>query len=152
MIPVAWEEIEALDLGALEPPPTDAAARPITGIKADSRVVGPGDLFVALNTGVQHVADAAARGAATLVPNDQEAALAVCVPYLMLAGVAIGGWLTAKAHDLAVKQSAQDPDFFAAKQQISRFYATNLLPEAQSLARVVKNGAAAILEADPAKL
>ena len=48
----------------------------ITGIKADSRVVGPGDLFVALNTGVEHVADAAARGAATLVPDDQEAALA----------------------------------------------------------------------------
>ncbi len=52
------------------------AAGTITGIKADSRLVGPGDLFVALNTGVAHVADAAARGAATLVPDDQEAALA----------------------------------------------------------------------------
>jgi hypothetical protein len=39
-----------------------------------------------------------------------------------------------------------------AKQQIARFYAANLLPEAQSLVRVVKSGAAAILEADPAKL
>ena len=76
MIPVAWDEVEALDLGALEPSATHAASGQITGIKADSRVVRPGDLFVALNTGVQHVADAAARGAATLVPHDQEAALA----------------------------------------------------------------------------
>ena len=45
-------------------------------IKADSRLVGPGDLFVALNTGVAHVAEAASRGASTLVPDDQEAALA----------------------------------------------------------------------------
>jgi len=95
---------------------------------------------------------AALKDATAAILKDQEGALAVCVPYLMLGGVAIGGWLMAKAHDLAVRQSSQDPDFFAAKQQIARFYAANLLPEAQSLARVVKNGAAAILEADPAKL
>ena len=76
MIPVEWDEVEALELGTLEPPPASARAGRITGIKADSRVVGPGDLFVALNTGVEYVADAAARGAATLVPRDQEAALA----------------------------------------------------------------------------
>jgi UDP-N-acetylmuramoyl-tripeptide--D-alanyl-D-alanine ligase len=48
----------------------------VTGIVADSRVAGPGDLFVALNTGVLYVGDARARGAATLVPDDQEVALA----------------------------------------------------------------------------
>ena len=48
----------------------------ITGINADSRDGRPGDLFVALNAGVAFVADARARGAATLVPDDQEAALA----------------------------------------------------------------------------
>ena len=74
MIPVPWEEIEELDLGSLERPGGGEA--PVTGIKADSRIVSPGDLFVALNTGVAHVADAAQRGAATLVPADQEAALA----------------------------------------------------------------------------
>ena len=73
MIPVAWDEVEALDLGVLE---RGAGGPSITGIKADSRAVGPGDLFVALNTGVDYVADAAASGAATLVPRDQEAALA----------------------------------------------------------------------------
>ena len=76
MIPVAWEEVAALSLGALEPPPGTGVPPLLTGIKADSRIVGPGDLFVALNTGVAFVAEAAARGAATLVPDDQEAALA----------------------------------------------------------------------------
>jgi hypothetical protein len=58
----------------------------------------------------------------------------------------------AKAHDLAVRQTSSDAEFFAGKQQIARFYSANLLPEAQTLARVVKQGAASILEADPAKL
>ncbi len=75
MIPVSWEEIADLDLGVLEQPPSGPCAH-ITGVKGDSRLVGPGDLFVALNTGVDHVSAAAARGAATLVPRDQEAALA----------------------------------------------------------------------------
>ncbi|HXF97317.1 MAG TPA: UDP-N-acetylmuramoyl-tripeptide--D-alanyl-D-alanine ligase [Gaiellaceae bacterium] len=74
MIPLAWEEVEALALGRLRggPPPGGL----VRAIKADSRQVGPGDLFVALNTGVRYVEDALARGAAALVPDDQEAALA----------------------------------------------------------------------------
>ena len=71
MIAVAWDEIAALELGTLE-----GRGDVVTGIKADSRLVGPGDLFVALNTGVEFVADARGRGAATLVPHDQFAALA----------------------------------------------------------------------------
>jgi UDP-N-acetylmuramoyl-tripeptide--D-alanyl-D-alanine ligase len=76
VIPVGWDEVAALALGALEPPSGAAAPAQVTGIKADSRTVGPGDLFVALNTGVAYVAEAAAKGAATLLPDDQEAALA----------------------------------------------------------------------------
>ena len=73
MIPLALGGDRALGLGRLDGGgPSDA----VTGIKADSREVGPGDLFVALNTGVRYVDEARARGAATLVPDDQEAALA----------------------------------------------------------------------------
>lgn len=72
MIPLRFDEVAALRLGVLE----GDADIPIIGIKADSREVRPGDLFVALNTGVRHVEDARSRGAATLVPDDQEAALA----------------------------------------------------------------------------
>ena len=74
MIPLAWEEIAALELGRL-----DGACGRSTSSRAsrrDSREVGPGDLFVALNTGVRYVDEARERGAATLVPDDQEAALA----------------------------------------------------------------------------
>ena len=70
MIPLAWDEVRALGLGALD------GSGDITGIKADSREVGPGDLFVALNTGVRFVEEAHARGAAPLGPDDPDAALA----------------------------------------------------------------------------
>jgi UDP-N-acetylmuramoyl-tripeptide--D-alanyl-D-alanine ligase len=72
MIPVRWEEIVSLRLGRLE----GGHDGSVVGIKADSREVGPGNLFVALNTGIHYVAEARDRGAATLVPDDQEAALA----------------------------------------------------------------------------
>jgi UDP-N-acetylmuramoyl-tripeptide--D-alanyl-D-alanine ligase len=71
VIALGWEEIAALDLGRL-----DGGDDAITGVKADSREVGSGDLFVALNSGVQYVDEARSRGAATLVPDEQEVALA----------------------------------------------------------------------------
>ena len=73
MIPLSWDEIGGLGLGALEGP---APGGTITAITADSRESGPGDLFVALNSGVRFVDEARSRGAATLVPLHQEAALA----------------------------------------------------------------------------
>jgi UDP-N-acetylmuramoyl-tripeptide--D-alanyl-D-alanine ligase len=73
VIPLRWEEIEALRLGRLEAPPTGGV---VHRVHDDSRDARPGDLFVALNTGTRFVEDALARGAATLVPDDQEAALA----------------------------------------------------------------------------
>ncbi len=73
MIPVGWTEVAELRLGRLEGADPD---RSITAIRSDSREVGPGDLFVALNTGVSYVEEARARGAATLLPDDQEVALA----------------------------------------------------------------------------
>ena len=77
MIPLSWDEVVALGLGRLERGPRNGmSGGPITGINADSRVVGPGDLFVALNSGVDFVDDAQRRGAATLVPDDQHEALA----------------------------------------------------------------------------
>jgi UDP-N-acetylmuramoyl-tripeptide--D-alanyl-D-alanine ligase len=73
VIPIDLDEIAALELGRLE---GDAPAPVVTAVKADSRDVGPGELFVALNTGIRYVDEARARGATTLVPDDQGAALA----------------------------------------------------------------------------
>jgi UDP-N-acetylmuramoyl-tripeptide--D-alanyl-D-alanine ligase len=73
VIPVPLDEIRALSLGRLDGDVPDGLVRRIL---ADSRSVGEGDLFVALNRGVDFVGDARARGAATLVPDDQLAGLA----------------------------------------------------------------------------
>lgn len=50
--------------------------RVVRRVHDDSRIARQGDLFVALNTGTRFVPEAAERGAATLVPRDQHAALA----------------------------------------------------------------------------
>ena len=71
MIPIAFEEIEALGLGELQ------GYGEITGLEIDSRRVGPGDLFVAIRGGREFVGAARDRGAATLVPNDEFDAMAV---------------------------------------------------------------------------
>jgi UDP-N-acetylmuramoyl-tripeptide--D-alanyl-D-alanine ligase len=73
VIPLAWQEIAALELGELRGGEPDGV---VEAIHADSRTVGAGGLFVALNAGVAYVDDALVRGAATLVPRDQDAALA----------------------------------------------------------------------------
>ena len=73
MIALAWDDVAGLGLGVLEGAPADGVVR---RIHDDSRDARPGDLFVALNTGVRFIEEAQARGAATLVPDDQEAALA----------------------------------------------------------------------------
>jgi UDP-N-acetylmuramoyl-tripeptide--D-alanyl-D-alanine ligase len=73
VIPLAWDEVEALGLGRLAGRPEDGVIR---RVHDDSRQARSGDLFVALNTGTGFVDDALGRGAATLVPHDQERALA----------------------------------------------------------------------------
>ena len=73
MIALDFDEIAGLRLGRLE---GGAPGSVVAGVKADSRQVAAGELFVALNTGVQYVDDARARGAITLVPDDQDVALA----------------------------------------------------------------------------
>ena len=69
MIPIPVEEIGPL--GRL-----DADVDEVTGVEIDSRRVGPGDLFVAVRRGVDFVAQAREQGAATLVPDDDFAAMA----------------------------------------------------------------------------
>ena len=71
MIPLTITEVEALGAGRVE-----ATGERITGVKIDSRLVEPGDLFVAIGAGKNFLADAHARGAAaTLVPKNGFAAI-----------------------------------------------------------------------------
>jgi 3-(methylthio)propanoyl-CoA dehydrogenase len=80
------------------------------------------------------------------------AAHAVAVPYLTLAGLSLGGWLTARAAARAAQAlAAQDAEaqFLRAKLQTARFYADCILPQASALAQVVRAGGASIVQADP---
>ena len=68
MIPLPLDELRGL--GQLD------GAGDATGLTIDSRTAGPGDLFVAVRGGRAFVDAARAQGAATLVPDDEHAALA----------------------------------------------------------------------------
>jgi alkylation response protein AidB-like acyl-CoA dehydrogenase len=89
------------------------------------------------------------------------AAYAVSVPYLRLCGFAFGGWLMARAAQIAaarlgpaaagtatVAGDAGDQAFMRAKLQSARCYAAVVLPQALALSRVVRTGAGSIAEAD----
>jgi alkylation response protein AidB-like acyl-CoA dehydrogenase len=82
-------------------------------------------------------------------PAGHERVQAIAVPYLMLCGITAGGWLVTRAHVLAWRKADADPEFYAAKRQTARFYASHILPEALALARVVVSGTDAVREADP---
>ena len=68
MIPIPLDELRGL--GELD------GEGDATGLTIDSRTASPGDLFVAVRGGRDFVSAARERGAATLVPKDEHAALA----------------------------------------------------------------------------
>ena len=74
MIGLGLDEVAALCDGALEAAP---GSTHVTGVRVDSRLIEPGDLFVAVGAGSAFLADAREHGAAaTLVPTDAFAGLA----------------------------------------------------------------------------
>jgi UDP-N-acetylmuramoyl-tripeptide--D-alanyl-D-alanine ligase len=74
VITLRLDELAALVAGRLTTAP---GAEEITGVKVDSRRIEPGDLFVAIGRGVDHLDDALGRGAAaTLVPDEPFPAMA----------------------------------------------------------------------------
>jgi hypothetical protein len=80
-----------------------------------------------------------------------DTAMAVSVPYLMLCGYVIGGWLTAKASAIAAGNlTGQDASFYESKLHTARFYAEQVLPTALALARVVQRGAESVVDTDAA--
>jgi UDP-N-acetylmuramoyl-tripeptide--D-alanyl-D-alanine ligase len=73
MIPLSLDEIAGLVRGTLQRRP---GAEEVTGVQIDSRLVEPGDLFLAVGRGVEYLGEARSRGAAaTLVPKDAFQAL-----------------------------------------------------------------------------
>ncbi|HEY2036068.1 MAG TPA: acyl-CoA dehydrogenase [Steroidobacteraceae bacterium] len=103
-----------------------------------------------------HAADLMDSATRSLVGNiaaAPERALAVAVPYLRLCGLVLGGWLLAKSAAIAAAgRGAAGNDFYRSKIQTAHFYARQVLPQAIGLARVVEEGAASLLEAEPERV
>jgi hypothetical protein len=96
----------------------------------------PGDDLAAIRAGVVASADAledATKWVAQSVKGELVNALAGSVPFLRLAGTALGGWLLARSAVVAQGKLASrdgDPAFLEAKLITARFYAEVILPPA----------------------
>ena len=83
--------------------------------------------------------------------RDLRLAAAGASPYLRLFGTVAGGWLMGRAAVAAAGQLGQangDGVFLAAKIKTARFYADNVLPQAQALATMVTEGGTSTLAID----
>ncbi|MGH3440081.1 MAG: acyl-CoA dehydrogenase [Sciscionella sp.] len=97
--------------------------------------------------------ESATRSLVTDLAAAPERALAVAVPYLKLCGLVTGGWLLAKSAAIAAAgRGAAGKDFCQSKIRTARFYAKQVLPQAIGLAKVVEEGAASVLEAEPQRV
>jgi hypothetical protein len=78
-------------------------------------------------------------------------AMAVSVPFLRFCGLAIGGWLMARAADVAAQRlaaGASDREFFEAKLATANFYASQVLPQVLTLEHVCTQGSEAVSGTD----
>ena len=97
--------------------------------------------------------ESASRSLVGSVAAAPERALAVSVPFLKLCGLVTGGWLLAKSAAIAAAgRGAAGKDFYQSKIRTARFYAKHVLPQAIGLAKVVEEGAASVLEAEPERV
>ena len=103
---------------------------------ADEMSAAPGDDLAAIRAGLAASADAledATRWVAGSVKGNLVDALAGSVPFLRLAGTALGGWLLARGALAAQRRLAVrdgDPAFLEGKIVTARFYAEVILPPA----------------------
>jgi butyryl-CoA dehydrogenase len=65
----------------------------------------------------------------------------------------IGGWLLAKSAAIAAAgRGPAGKDFYQSKVRAAHFYAKQVLPQALGMAKVVEEGAASVLEAEPERV
>jgi len=97
---------------------------------------------------LRHASDALLAALATA----PDRAMAVSVPYLKLCGIVIGGWLTARAAEIAARHlegGAADREYFEGKLACAHFYARQVLPQVLALERIVAQGGDAVVGTDP---
>ena len=72
--------------------------------------------------------------------DDPRIVMAGATPYLRALGLVTGGWLMAKAANIAAAAEGDD-DFYKAKHVTARFYAANMLPKVAGYAQAARAGA-----------
>jgi alkylation response protein AidB-like acyl-CoA dehydrogenase len=80
-------------------------------------------------------------------------AMAVSVPFLRFCGLTIGGWLMARAADVAAQRlatGASDREFFEAKLASAHFYSSQVLPQVLTLEHICTQGSDAVSGTDVA--
>ncbi len=114
---------------------------------------GPGDVQAVIGEardGVRMLREATGK-VLSLGASNPDQALAVAVPYLMLSGFVLGGWLMARAACLVSGPGASSGRAFnAAKRATARAYMGLLLPRAFGYRQIILNGADAIASVDAA--
>ena len=72
--------------------------------------------------------------------DDPRVVMAGATPYLRALGLITGGWLMAKAANIA-SAAENDDDFYKAKRATARFYAANMLPQVAGYSAAARAGA-----------
>jgi 3-(methylthio)propanoyl-CoA dehydrogenase len=86
-----------------------------------------------------------------LAATDIDRALSVAVPYLMMSGFVLGGWLMARAASLVSADAANlQHEFNAAKLATARAYVGQLLPRAVGYQQIILRGSDCVANVDPA--
>jgi acyl-CoA dehydrogenase len=92
-----------------------------------------------------HDLRATTMGLLSLGATQPERALAVAVPYLMMCGFVLGGWLMARAAKIVSADVAQN-EFNAAKLATARAYVGQLLPRAAGYKQIVATGSQSVAD------
>ncbi|MDS4041240.1 MAG: acyl-CoA dehydrogenase C-terminal domain-containing protein, partial [Candidatus Competibacter sp.] len=122
----------------------------VAEIEATAEDLGqlPGDDLTTIREALREGARALAEATDwMLASRDANAAMAVSVDYMMLAGIVCGGWQMARAARVAQNKlsTGEDIVFHEAKLVTARFYAEHVLPKSGALLRSVRNGGVSIL-------
>jgi 3-(methylthio)propanoyl-CoA dehydrogenase len=122
----------------------------IAGMRQSAAALAAGELAgigQSLTAGI----DALEEATRWIVENFQQnpnAVFAVAVPYLKLFGTVGGGWMMARAAEIALKKRSApgaDTAFLDAKLATARFYCEHILPQAGAFKRTVVAGADSVL-------
>ncbi|MDJ0946603.1 MAG: acyl-CoA dehydrogenase [Kiloniellales bacterium] len=154
--------IQALDLlGRKLLRDKGAAARGLIEQMRDSLnalTAAPGEDLRAVRVALERGLDTLSSATGWIVEaggRDIRLAAAGASPYLRLFGTVAGGWLMGRAAVAAAGKLGQangDGAFLATKIKTARFYADNVLPQAQALAAMVTEGGASTLAVDEDQL